>query len=699
MQCPGCDYTVTGHETRYPCRTHCCQTCEWCPGRHGPRCARLLSAYAERPRACPGCHTYAVTGISSTHCCRVCAFNDGQHGDFCHRREVHWSLREEYSKTLEHRLLLSRVRAMEGVQPVNEVAPPNIDRCAYVMLLYGSDVEYALGALLVASSLRRAGARAQLVLLHTKDVLETRLELVRLFYDEVRLLSDPIHLPDDSPLCVCSRDFAHPQFLKLHLLELDFDKVLYLDCDVVVRRNLDGLFAMDTPAAMERIMPMPRHGEKLPNRVCYDGRRVRGIQGGVMLLAPDKNLFATMRAEVEGWRGDEHCRSFRASIGNEQDYLTWRYCEGLAEEDGHPRIWTHLGCEYNCEVHKESMYFAIGRERWLWLDYVRDAAVLHFSAPLRKRAKCLLQHHLGDQGSGTTEESDEDPRVEFAHGIWDEAVEHLRAEVALRGFDLSAWLGSGAGAHAAAFEVVERGEGEGMEISQLSTASASNARGLVFEAFTSNCAAGLVYCPPGFTPGPPWGVSFWTHRASSAPDVDLDPVAAAALAQKLDRACLLDDAASKPVKQRVDSTGGTASPVCDAALQRDGCSGSCGIAGGGSDGAGGSGGEDALNEALSVDAIRAAVVADVEEEHFVCSCRVRRRSPPPPSDPGAELESIGAWLRRPYGGGRELWAFGRVSDPPHLPDCPLWELTASFSAKVLRCAEPTRDNASEGAVA
>mmetsp|Transcript_161 Transcript_161/g.759 ORF Transcript_161/g.759 Transcript_161/m.759 type:complete len:672 (+) Transcript_161:45-2060(+) len=502
MQCPGCDYTVTGNETGYPCRTHCCQTCEWCPGRHGPRCARLLSAYAERPRACPGCHTYAVTGISSTHCCRGCAFNGGQHGDFCHRREVHWSLREEYSKTLEHRLLLSRVRAMEGVQPVDEVAPPNIDRCAYVMLLFGSDVEYALGALLVASSLRRAGARAQLVLLYTKDVPETRLELVRLFYDEVRLLSDPIRLPDDSPLCVCSRDFAHPQFLKLHLLELDFDKVLYLDCDVVVRRNLDGLFAMDTPAAMERIMPMPRHGEKLPNRVCYDGRRVRGIQGGVMLLAPDQNLFATMRAEVEGWRGDEHCRSFRASIGNEQDYLTWRYCEGLVEEEGHPRVWTHLGCEYNCEVHKESMYFAIGRERWLWLDYVRDAAVLHFSAPFRKRAKRLLQHHLGDQGSGKTDESDEDARVELAHGIWDEAVEHLRAEVALRGFDLSAWLGSGAGAHAAAFEVVERGEDEGMEISQLSTASASNARGLVFEAFTSNCATGLVYCPPGFTPGP-----------------------------------------------------------------------------------------------------------------------------------------------------------------------------------------------------
>lgn len=50
--------------------------------------------------------------------------------------------------------------------------------CAYVVLLYGVDMEYALGALLVANSLRRSGARARVLLLHTADVPTERLGLL-----------------------------------------------------------------------------------------------------------------------------------------------------------------------------------------------------------------------------------------------------------------------------------------------------------------------------------------------------------------------------------------------------------------------------------------------------------------------------------------------------------------------------------------
>lgn len=105
MQCPGCEYTVVGFRTGFPSRTHCCAACAWEPGTHGPRCARHVSPYAERPRACPTCRRYAVTGVAESHCCVMCSYRPGEHGPYCHRRRPHWSLLEEHSRAVRYRLL------------------------------------------------------------------------------------------------------------------------------------------------------------------------------------------------------------------------------------------------------------------------------------------------------------------------------------------------------------------------------------------------------------------------------------------------------------------------------------------------------------------------------------------------------------------------------------------------------------------
>ena len=656
MQCPGCEYTVLGAKTGFPSGTHCCEACAWEPGRHGPRCARHVSFYAERPRVCPGCQRHAVTGVSSTHCCQDCEAQPGEHGHACHRRPPHWSLTEEHAVTLRQRL--ARSAPSQSSPAASTAATPDLARCAYVALLYGADMEYALGALLVASSLRRAGARARTVLLHTADVPSGSLELLRKVYDDVQLIADPVRVPHDSPLCQRDRDFGHSQFLKLHILELEFEKVLYLDSDVLVRRNLDGLFGLQAPAAMERILPMPPHGAKLPNRVGYRGHCVRGIQGGVMLLAPDAALFASMRQEVEDPEALRES-SYEPRAGNEQDYLTWRYCADRLEEDGHPPVWTHLGCEYNYEVHPESMYFSQGRERWLWLDYEREAAVLHFSAPLRKRAKRLLHGGvLASPEAGAQVAAEEEPEpwdtgplLAFAHRAWDEEVRHLRVAVAGLGEDLGRWLGEGLGAkaHAAAFAVADHGDA-GMQLRQLPEGTQPAPGGgcdvLVFEAYTSNCMEGLQSLPPSFSQGPPWGVCFWAWPEWGEQQAE-------------DKEEEKEEETKKEKENNKDKEGEQQQQEAGEEVE----------------------GEEDVEEAAGNNQggeQRASWAA-------VCRCAELRRPPSrQPASPATDgLEHIGAWLRCARALGPERWAFGLASQPPHLRSCPAWRKVAGFRAKVL----------------
>lgn len=669
MQCPGCDYIVTGKQTGFPSTTHCCLRCEREPGTHdhGNRCARLLSLFAEVPKVCPGCHKYFVTGVSLTHCCLCCERGDGYHGDRCQRRPVSQLAQEEYATSVLHRTFAARALSSPPAhESAAHVSTVSLHRFAYVALLFGRDAEYTLGALLLASSLRRSGSLARIVLLHTQDVPETALTVLRHMYDEVRLLCDPIRLPRDSPLCVSGRDFGHPQFMKLHLLELDFEKVLYLDCDIVVRRSLDHLFALEAPAAMERIMAMPRHGDKLPNRVFWGSMRIRGIQGGVMLLSPDRQLFAELRAEVESWRcGDG--RYFKAGIGNEQDYLTWRLggSDERLDEYGHVRVWTHLGCEYNYEIHRDVNYYGYGRERWLKLDYEQFAAVLHFSAPCRKRGKHLLCSH---DGSTDKFESSGDARLDFGATVWHEAINHLRCDLTVLGFSLDQLMGVGrTDAHIISYCAVDMGVDGGMELRELRHDELTSVGyGLIFEAWSSNCSPGLQACPPFLPVGPPWGVSFWarhvcSHSPSKSSSCEFDVAACAdtgtegeAGERSFWSSGAAADVGGQPIATRspqtlgpsTGSTGNDIAPVPAEGAWRCTRSAASGLP------------SKLRTEDFGHAGDTNGNLADTDG-----------------------LGVIGAWLHR---SGGERWLFGLLSDPPHEAGCLEWDLTVTFAAKVLR---------------
>lgn len=67
-------------------------------------------------------------------------------------------------------------------QDQNKIAEPETKKCAYIICLWGSSMEYLLGALVLGKSLKNTGTLHDLVCLHTDDVCESNLILLRKFW-------------------------------------------------------------------------------------------------------------------------------------------------------------------------------------------------------------------------------------------------------------------------------------------------------------------------------------------------------------------------------------------------------------------------------------------------------------------------------------------------------------------------------------
>jgi hypothetical protein len=114
----------------------------------------------------------------------------------------------------------------------------------------------------------------------------------------------------------CGYQGPHPRFnknwLRLRLWELEgyFDMILYLDADVIVRKDISHLLELDIHFAAVSDMDKDR------NQFSSFGT----IQGGVLLIQPCKQVFLQMRAILEH-------NDISAFIYNfaEQSFLDWYF--------------------------------------------------------------------------------------------------------------------------------------------------------------------------------------------------------------------------------------------------------------------------------------------------------------------------------------------------------------------------------------
>eukprot|EP00928_Gymnodinium_smaydae_P029187 TRINITY_DN22053_c0_g1_i1.p1 TRINITY_DN22053_c0_g1~~TRINITY_DN22053_c0_g1_i1.p1 ORF type:complete len:574 (-),score=55.50 TRINITY_DN22053_c0_g1_i1:233-1924(-) len=274
---------------------------------------------------------------------------------------------------------------------------------AYATLLYGSAADYFIGALVLGATLAKPvlepekGPSYRRVLLHTDDVPSEYLQALS-HYWELRLV---VYLTGAKAMYYDYESSRFKEvFTKLQALnQVEFGKLLMLDNDLIIRRNIDELFDLEAPAALKRPggRDQPAHGKRYGASIFWAWRQLQadeqahdsdmngwkydmmsGINAGVMLLKPDRIVYERMCAEIRDHEHPEHLDCY----GPEQEYIGRFYS---AFGPG----WTHMDSRFNYQplLGRGANHFMRS------LDAYQDVAITHFSGPRIKPWAGLVDRH------------------------------------------------------------------------------------------------------------------------------------------------------------------------------------------------------------------------------------------------------------------------------------------------------------------
>ena len=240
---------------------------------------------------------------------------------------------------------------------------------------------YLDGCILGALGLKRQGVNADVICFVTPDInLQDRMKLAVVFDEVIRVpYISPYEMPDDGDETLktimmdpkifdnCNKyTKMHPYthvFFKLHIFNPElfpYEKVCFVDSDLVPMNYYDSLFMLNTPAGwVEYRKKFPykdsyawdrcdflKHGEPIP-KIFTDVDTPGGadVNAGLMVIKPNKKEYNSMIRQITGplqsWMGPEKYHkgfydfNFDNPIGSkfvpnsycypEQNYLTKRY--------------------------------------------------------------------------------------------------------------------------------------------------------------------------------------------------------------------------------------------------------------------------------------------------------------------------------------------------------------------------------------
>ncbi len=261
--------------------------------------------------------------------------------------------------------------------------PADLDRerYAHVSLLMAGDA-YLPGCLVVGAALRwHLQSRASLVCLVDDSVSKEARAMLDAVYDRVLVVSRLRAHEDSYPSDLLS-DAYRDVYTKLHIFDaalLPYERVTFIDADLLPLRCFDHLFTVPAPAAViESVHPTSqyayvqhmhgvRHGEPVPPailEVMSNDDIAGGINAGLLVVQPERARFLDMveriRRPMPDW-GPTHRALYEQGIRYgfpEQHFLQIEL----------QRSWIALDPRFNSMridiPHSFGVHWTIGRKPW-----------------------------------------------------------------------------------------------------------------------------------------------------------------------------------------------------------------------------------------------------------------------------------------------------------------------------------------------
>ena len=254
-------------------------------------------------------------------------------------------------------------------------------RYAHTTLLMRGE-GYLPGCLVLAAALRwHIHTRASLVCLVDDTVPAWAVEMLERVYDRVPVVARVRAHESSFPEDVLS-DQYRDMYTKLHIFDaqlLPYRRVSFIDADLLPIRRFDHLFLLPAPAAViESVSATSQytyvqhmqdvlHGLPVPPamlELSSDQDITGGINGGLLLVQPDRGRFEDMVARVQrpmpDW-GTRHTENFARGI---------RY--GFAEQHffqiEFQDKWTAIDPRFNSMrtdlPHSFGVHWTVGRKPW-----------------------------------------------------------------------------------------------------------------------------------------------------------------------------------------------------------------------------------------------------------------------------------------------------------------------------------------------
>lgn len=244
---------------------------------------------------------------------------------------------------------------------------------AYVTVLFGNSI-YVTGAMVLGYSLMKTKTKFDRIIMVTPDISTESIGYLMQVYTHVINIS----YVDVNPSIFLKSDTRFRDvFTKLTCIGLDtYDKVILLDLDMIICKNIDHLFKLEAPVACIKHHNL-KFGQKIdPKLICDKSKLVGSINAGLMLLKPNLAEWDAIKSDI---RDNFQLQKYKYP---EQDYISLRYCDR----------WTSIPFNYNFQfglTHRvKKLNYSIG-----------NIYVIHYSSSYKPWNRMIADRIVSDDES------------------------------------------------------------------------------------------------------------------------------------------------------------------------------------------------------------------------------------------------------------------------------------------------------------